>query len=35
VIHSLERVVEMVKEDPDFARRIQKVESALRGAAAS
>jgi chromosomal replication initiator protein len=33
VIHSLERVSEMVKEDPDFARRIQKVESSLRGAA--
>jgi chromosomal replication initiator protein len=32
VIHSLERVGEMVKEDPDFARRVQKVESALRGA---
>jgi len=30
VIHSLERVSEMVKEDPDFARRIQKVESGLR-----
>src|SRR5215208_5280969 len=27
VIHSLERVTEMVKEDPDFERRIQKVES--------
>ena len=34
VIHSLERVAEMVKEDPDFARRIQKVEAGLRGAAA-
>jgi chromosomal replication initiator protein len=34
VIHSLERVSEMVKEDPDFARRIQKVEASLRGAAA-
>jgi chromosomal replication initiator protein len=34
VIHSLERVSEMVKEDPDFARRVQKVESALRGVAA-
>ena len=33
VIHSLERVAEMVKEDPDIARRIQKVEAALRGAA--
>jgi chromosomal replication initiator protein len=33
VIHSLERVAEMVKEDPDFARRVQKVESALRGVA--
>ena len=33
VIHSLERVGEMVKEDPDFARRVQKVESSLRGAA--
>jgi chromosomal replication initiator protein len=31
VIHSLERVSEMVKEDPDFERRIQKVESGLRG----
>jgi chromosomal replication initiator protein len=33
VIHSLERVSEMVKEDPDFARRVQKVEGALRGSA--
>jgi chromosomal replication initiator protein len=33
VIHSLERVSEMVKEDPDFARRVQKVETALRGSA--
>src|SRR5688572_2414445 len=33
VIHSLERVTEMVKEDPDFARRVQKVEMALRGTA--
>jgi chromosomal replication initiator protein len=32
VIHSLERVDTMVKEDPDFARRVQKVESGLRGA---
>jgi chromosomal replication initiator protein len=31
VIHSLERVSEMVREDPDFARRVQKVESGLRG----
>ena len=31
VIHSLERVSEMVKEDEDFARRVQKIESALRG----
>src|SRR3954469_25272182 len=31
VIHSLERVSEMVKDDPDFARRVQKVETALRG----
>jgi chromosomal replication initiator protein len=31
VIHSLERVGEMVKEDPDFERRIQKVEGGLRG----
>src|SRR4051812_15845770 len=31
VIHSLERVQEMVKEDADFARRVQKVESGLRG----
>ena len=33
VIHSLERVSEMVKEDPDFARRVQKVETGLRGVA--
>ena len=33
VIHSLERVSEMVKEDPDIARRIQKVETGLRGTA--
>ena len=33
VIHSLERVSEMVKEDPDFARRLQKVETGLRGVA--
>lgn len=33
VIHSLERVSEMVKEDPDFARRVQKVELGLRGSA--
>jgi chromosomal replication initiator protein len=33
VIHSLERVGEMVNEDPDFARRVQKVESSLRGTA--
>ena len=32
-IHSLERVSEMVKEDPDIARRIQKVETGLRGTA--
>src|SRR4051812_7714527 len=31
VIHSLERVDTLVKEDPDFARRVQKVESGLRG----
>jgi chromosomal replication initiator protein len=31
VIHSLERVSEMVKEDPDFSRRVQKVEAILRG----
>jgi chromosomal replication initiator protein len=33
VIHSLERVSEMVKDDADFARRVQKVETALRGVA--
>src|ERR1041385_2803619 len=31
VIHSLERVSEMVKEDEGFARRVQKIEGALRG----
>jgi chromosomal replication initiator protein len=31
VIHSLERVSERVKDDPDFARRVLKVETALRG----
>src|SRR3954463_4453882 len=35
VIHSLERVSEMVKEDEDFARRVQKIEAALRGSAAA
>jgi len=34
VIHSLERVSEMVKDDPDFARRVQKMEAALRGVGA-
>src|ERR1043166_3562265 len=35
VIHSLERVGEMVKEDEDFARRVHKIETALRGSAAA
>jgi chromosomal replication initiator protein len=34
VIHSLERVSEMVKDDPDFARRVQKTETMLRGTSA-
>jgi chromosomal replication initiator protein len=31
VIHSIERVSEMVRDDPDFSRRVQKVETGLRG----
>jgi chromosomal replication initiator protein len=31
VIHSLERVSEMVKAEPEFAERVRRVEAALRG----